>query len=94
MRSVLTGATSPPAITDFRWSLDLTAYWNGLDLDVVPEFGAVMDQLNHPRDLFADTRIAPPELLPSQLLSLGKPLVLRTGDTPDGPSSLLMMRAS
>ena len=87
-------ATSPPAITDFRWAIDFTAYWNGLAADTAPEFGAVMDQLNHPRDLFADTRIAPPELLPSQLLSLGKPLVLRTADTPDGPSSQLIMRAS
>jgi hypothetical protein len=24
-------ATSPPAITDFRWSIELAAYWNGLD---------------------------------------------------------------
>ena len=86
-------ATSPPAITDFRWSIDLIAYWDGLGPSVVPTLAAVMDQLNHPRDLFADTR-TPSEMLPSQLMNLGKPLVLRTAQTPDGPSSLLMMRAS
>jgi hypothetical protein len=86
-------ATSPPAVTDFRWSIELAAYWSGLDPDVAPEFGAVMAQLDHPRTLFAST-LSPPALLPSQLLSFGRPLVLRTETTPDGPSSTLVMAAS
>jgi hypothetical protein len=86
-------ATSPPAITDFRWSIEIAAYWNGLDPAVTPEFGAVMAQLDHPRALFEST-LSPPEPLPSQLLSFGRPLVLRTEATPDGPSSTLVMAAS
>lgn len=86
-------ATSPPAVTDFRWSIELAAYWDGLDPAVTPELGALMAQLDHPRDLFAST-VSPPDLLPSQLLSFGRPLVLRTETTPDGPSSTLVMAAS
>lgn len=86
-------ATSPPAITDFRWSIELTAWWNGLDPAEPPEFAALMAQLDHPRTLFAST-VSPPEPLPSQLLSFGRSLVLRTGSTPDGPSSSLLMAAS
>jgi hypothetical protein len=79
-------ATSPPTITDFRWSLELAAYWNGLDPKETPEFGEVMAQLAHPRTLFEAT-VSPPQPLPSQLLSFGRPLVLRTASTPTGPSS-------
>jgi hypothetical protein len=86
-------ATSPPAITDFRWSIELAAYWNGLDPAAPPEFADLMAQLDHPRALFAST-LSPPEPLPSQLLSFGRPLVLRTDTTPDGPSSCLVMAAS
>lgn len=86
-------ATSPPAITDFRWAIDFTAYWTALPADALPEFGTLMAQLGTPRALHASTH-NPPELLPSQLMSLGKPLVLRTADTPDGPTSLLMMAVS
>lgn len=86
-------ATSPPAITDFRWSIELTAYWNGLDPARPPEFAELMAQLDHPRTLFAST-LSPPEPLPSQLLSFGRSLVLRTETTPDGPSSSLLMAAS
>lgn len=86
-------ATSPPAITDFRWSIELEAYWDDLDPARPPEFAALMDQLDHPRTLFAST-VSPPEPLPSQLLSFGRGLVLRTDSTPDGPSSSLVMAAS
>ncbi|MDV3456318.1 hypothetical protein RZN05_04930 [Sphingomonas sp. HF-S4] len=86
-------ATSPPAITDFRWSIELAAYWDGLDPAEPPEFAALMAQLDHPRTLFASTA-SPPEPLPSQLLSFGRGLVLRTESTPDGPSSSLLMAAS
>jgi hypothetical protein len=86
-------ATSPPAITDFRWSIEVAAYWDGLDPAVTPEFADLMAQLDHPRTLFAST-ISPPDPLPSQLLSFGRPLVLRTETTPDGPSSNLVMAAT
>jgi hypothetical protein len=79
-------ATSPPAITDFRWSLDIRAY--AAPLPATPTFADLIDQLNHPRDLFAST-VSPPELLPSQLLSFGRPLTLRTTG-----SSVLMMASS
>jgi hypothetical protein len=86
-------ATSPPAITDFRWSIELAAYWDDLDPAQSPEFAELMAQLDHPRTLFAST-VSPPEPLPSQLLSFGRGLVLRTDTTPDGPSSCLVMAAS
>ena len=86
-------ATSPPAITDFRWSVELAAYWDGLDPATPPAFADLMAQLDHPRTLFAST-VEPREPLPSQLLSFGRGLVLRTETTPDGPSSHLLMAAS
>ena len=78
--------TSPPAITDFRWSLDIRAYSGALP--ATPTFADIVNQLNHPCNLFASTA-SPPELLPSQLLSFGRPLTLRTAG-----SSFLMMAAS
>jgi hypothetical protein len=86
-------ATSPPAITDFRWAIELAAYWDGLGPTEPPEFAALMAQLDHPRTLFEST-VLPAEPLPSQLLSFGRSLVLRTDNTPDGPSSSLVMAAS
>jgi hypothetical protein len=86
-------ATSPPAVTDFRWSIEMAAYWSGLDPAVTPEFGAVMAQLDHPRMLFEST-VSPPAPLPSQLLTFGRRLAPRTEATPDGPSSTLVMAAS
>lgn len=94
-------ATSPPAITDFRWSIALAAYSSRLSPTTPPDFAALMGQLNGaPRDLFASTE-SPPELLPSQLLSFGRPLTVRTtqtsigqtsiGQTSSGPSSLLLI---
>ena len=79
-------ATSPPAITDFRWALDIRAY--AAPLPATPTFADIIDQLNHPRDLFASTA-SPPELLPPQLLSFGRPLTVRTTG-----SSVLMMASS
>jgi hypothetical protein len=84
--------TSPPAITDFRWSLEIEAFYDPPPgpPPPVPDLAAIMAQLDHPCDLFASTS-SPPELLGSQLLSFGRPLVLRTGNTPDGPSSSLFL---
>lgn len=84
--------TSPPAITDFRWPLDLTAYYDpppGPTAET-PDLGDILSQLDHPCDLFKST-LSPPELLGPQLLSFGRPLVLRTGNTPDGPTSSLIL---
>ena len=55
-----------------------------------PDLAEIMAQLARPCDLFAST-LSPPELLGSQLLSFGRPLVLRTGNTSDGPSSSLFL---
>jgi hypothetical protein len=84
-------ASSPPAITEFRWSIELAAYWSGLDPAVPPELGDLLGQLEHPRILFAST-LSPPEPLPPQLLSFARPLVLRTETA--GSSSTLVMTAS
>lgn len=84
--------TSPPAITDFRWSLEIAAFYDpppGPPPEV-PDLATVMAQLAQPCDLFASTS-SPPELFGSQLLNFGRPLVLRTGNTPDGPSSSLIL---
>ena len=86
-------ATSPPAVTDFSWSLDIRAYWSGLPADAVPPFADLMAQLNDPRDLLNSTA-SPAEALPAQLLSLGRPLTLRTSATPTGPTSFLMTAAA
>lgn len=86
-------ATSPPAVTDFRWSLDIAAYWNDPPADTVPAFADVMAQLSHPRDLMQSTA-SPAQMLPAQILSLGRPLTLRTTDTPQGATSFLMMAAA
>jgi len=84
--------TSPPAITDFRWEFDIAAYYDPPPgpAPAAPDLAALMAQLAHPCDLFAST-LSPPELLGPQLLSFGRPLVLRTGNTPDGPSSSLYL---
>jgi hypothetical protein len=84
--------SSPPAITDFRWALEIAAYYDpppGPTPDL-PDLAAIMAQLDHPCDLFASTA-SPPEPLGQQLLNFGRPLVMRTGNTPDGPSSRLFL---
>jgi hypothetical protein len=81
-----------PAIADFKWELKFQAYWSSLDPNVVPMMADVLDQLNHPRDLFESTE-TPRKKLPSQILSFGRAMTLRTAQTPDGPSSFLMVAA-
>lgn len=84
--------TSPPAITDFCWALEIAAYYDPPDEPVadVPDLAAILAQLDHPCDLFAST-LSPQKPLGEQLLTFGRPLVLRTGNTPDGPSSSLIL---
>jgi len=83
---------SPPVITDFRWDIDIAAYYvppPGPAPDA-PDLAAIMAQLAHPCDLLASTS-SPPHLLGAQSLSFGRPLVLRTDNPPDGPSSSLFL---
>ncbi len=84
--------SSPPAITDFRWAMEIAAYYDPPPGPVpdLPDLAAIMAQLDHPCDLFAST-LSPPEPLGQQLLNFGRPLVMRTGNTPDGPSSSLFL---
>ncbi|HEX9945972.1 MAG TPA: hypothetical protein VGA98_00370 [Allosphingosinicella sp.] len=84
--------SSPPAITDFRWPLTFAAYYDppaGPTPDV-PDLAAILGQLDHPCDLL-DSTLSPPEPLGPRLLSFGRALVLRTANTPDGPSSSLIL---
>lgn len=83
-------ATSPPAITDYRWPIALTAYTQGLQPAETPDLAAALAQLAHPATLYAATT-EPPEPLPPQLLSLGRALTVRTTVTPDGPTSALLL---
>lgn len=70
-------ATSPPAITDYRWPITLTAYRQPLPADRPPDLAALTAQLEHPATLYADNA----DPLPPQLLSLGRPLTVRTANS-------------
>lgn len=91
-------ATSPPAITDFRWALEVDAFYHPLPnsgagvptLAAVPTLADVVAQLDHVREPL-DSILSPPEVLPSQLLTFGRPLILRTSRTPSGRSSVLFL---
>lgn len=85
-------ATSPPAITDYRWELEAKAFFDPAQgaPPAMPDLERTMAQLDHPRDLLAST-LSPPELLPSQLLTYGRPMVLRTSRTAEGSSSSLFL---
>ena len=85
-------ATSPPAITDFRWPLDVAVFYHPVDgvPPEAPNLADVMAQLGHQRDPL-DSALSPPQVLPPQLLTFGRPLTLRTSQTPDGSSSVLFL---
>jgi hypothetical protein len=83
-------ATSPPAITDYRWPVTLTAFRRAMPTATTPDLATSMAQLAHPATLYAATT-DPLQPLPSQLLSLGRPLTVRTTATPDGPTSALIL---
>lgn len=70
-------AASPPAITDYRWPITLTAYRQPFSAGSTPDLAAAMAQLSHPAPLFADATSP----LPPQLLSLGRALTVRSADT-------------
>ena len=77
-------ATSPPAITDYRWPIALAAYGTALPADRPPDLAQAMAQLSHPATLFANAT----DPLGPQLMSLGKPLTIRTEST----STLMLAR--
>jgi hypothetical protein len=85
-------ATSPPAITDFRWEVEVNAFWDsgGGGAPDIPDLADVVAQLGHRREPL-DSTLSPPDVLPTQLLSFGRRLILKTSRTPGGPSSLLFL---
>ena len=93
-RPPATLATAPAAITDYQWKLELKCFYEAPPGPVpeLPDLATVMDQLGTERGLLAST-VAPQAPLPDQMLSFGRPLVVKTGKTKDGPSSSLFLAA-
>jgi hypothetical protein len=91
-RPPATLAAAPAAITDYRWDLEFNCFYEASAGPVadIPDLAVVMDQLRTERGLLAST-IAPQEPLPDQTLSFGRPLVVRTSQTEEGPSSSLFV---
>jgi len=85
-------AISPPAVTEFRWSVEIAAFYHPGPgaTPAIPDLAAVFGQLAHPAPLWRST-IGAGAPLPATVLSFGRPLVVRTEDTPDGPSSSLLL---
>ena len=84
---------SPPALSHFRWNVELAVYRKPLPADAVPAvptLAAIFAQLNHPRTPLA--RIDPVQPLGPKELVLGRPLTIRT-ETQQGPSSSLVLGA-
>jgi hypothetical protein len=88
-------ATSPPAVTEFRWSVEIAAFYHPGPgaAPAIPDLAAVFGQLAHPAPLWRST-VGAGAPLPATVLSFGRPLVVRTEDTPDGPSSSLLLGQS
>jgi hypothetical protein len=85
--------TSPPSATnDFRWNVELTAYYVPPPLDApaaeIADLATVLAQLDWPRPLFHSVA-SPPQELPALPLEYRFPLTVRTEVGPTGPSSYL-----
>jgi hypothetical protein len=85
--------TSPPfANNDFRWNVELTAYYEPRPLDtpapVIADLAAIFAQLDSPRPLYRSVA-SPPHELPLLQLEYRLPLTVRTEVGPTGPSSYL-----
>jgi len=93
-RPPATLAATPAAITDYQWDLELKCFYEAPAGTVpgIPDLATVMDQLGTERGLLAST-VAPPDPLPDQTLSFGRPLIVRTSQTDEGPSSSLFLAA-
>ena len=90
-------ASPSPAINDFRWSIELAAYYvprpPEAPAPAVADLAQVLAQLASPRPLFHSTA-SPPQTLPAQPLEYRVPLTVRTDVTPSGPSSYLYLNAA
>lgn len=90
-RPVLT--SPPPATNDFRWSVELAAYYvprpANTPAPVIPDLADVLAQLSSPRTLFLST--SPLQALPALLLEYRVPLTVRTEITATGLSSFLFV---
>jgi hypothetical protein len=87
--------SSPPAArNDFRWQVELKAYYGigspPVAAPAIPDLGSVLSQLDAPSELFGST-LSPPLPLPALPLEYRVPLSARTGATPTGPSSFLFV---
>ena len=84
----------PPATNDFRWNVELTAYYKPRPINrpapAMPDMADVLEQLNSPRTLYHST-LSPPQVLPPQLLEYRVPLTVRTEITATGKSSFLFV---
>lgn len=87
----------PPAVNDFRWSVELTAYYIPRPADTpapaIPDLADVLAQLASPQVLFRST-VSPPQALPALPLEYRGPLTVRTETTATGPSSFLFVNAA
>lgn len=85
-------ASPPPATNDFRWNVELTAYYvpgpPAAPAPAVADLAAVLAQVNSPRPLF-HSLASPPQPLPPLPLDYRVPLTVRTEAGPTGPSSYL-----
>ncbi|MGC2776546.1 MAG: hypothetical protein WA418_13035 [Bradyrhizobium sp.] len=85
--------TSPPSpANDFKWNVELTAYYVPPPPDAstpeVADLAAVFAQLDSPRPLYRSIA-SPPQGLPALPLDYRIPLTVRTEGGPTGPSSYL-----
>lgn len=90
-----TTLSSPPeARNDFRWQVELEAYYDVGSPQVpapeIPDLGHVLSQLDVPRELLGST-LSPTLPLPALPLEYRVPLSARTEVTPAGSSSFLFV---
>ncbi len=90
----VTLSSPPTAHNDFHWQVALQAYYQAGSppqaAAAIPDLGAVLAQLDAPRELLGST-LSPPAPLPELPLEYRVPLSARTGATPAGPSSFLFV---
>ena len=91
--------TSPPSATnDFRWSIELAAFYVPRQINTpapeMPDLADLLNQLNSPRTLFHST-MSPPQALPALPLEYRVPLTVRTEITAtERPSSFLFVNTA
>ena len=91
--------TSPPsANNDFRWSIELAAYYVPRKANTaapqIPDLANLLKQLNSPRTLFYST-VPPQQALPALPLEYRVPLTVRTKITAtEKPSSFLFVNTA